>query len=70
MRDARRRESVKTMSKQPRKGAADELREMRTEYRFDYSKAKPNPYADKLGKDTVTVVLDPMWRRCSRVLNL
>jgi hypothetical protein len=32
---------------------------MRAEYRFDYSKAKPNPYAARLGKDTVTVVLDP-----------
>ena len=32
---------------------------MRVEYRFDYSKAKPNPYAAKMGKDTVTVVLDP-----------
>lgn len=32
---------------------------MRAEYRFDYSKAKPNPYAARLGKDTVTIVLDP-----------
>lgn len=47
------------MSKQPRKSAAAEVREMRPEYRFDYSKAKPNPYAARLGKDTVTVVLDP-----------
>jgi hypothetical protein len=32
---------------------------MRAEYRFDYSKAKPNPYTARLGKDTVTIVLDP-----------
>ena len=32
---------------------------MREEYRFDYSKAKPNPYAARLAKDTETVVLDP-----------
>ena len=32
---------------------------MRAEYRFDYSKAKPTPYAARLGKDTVTIVLDP-----------
>jgi len=36
-----------------------EVRETRAEYRFDYSKAKPNPYAARLGKDTVTIVLDP-----------
>lgn len=47
------------MSKQSRKGGAAEVREMRAEYRFDYGKAKPNPYAASLGKDTVTVVLDP-----------
>jgi hypothetical protein len=32
---------------------------MRAEYRFDYSNAKPNPSAARLGKDTVTIVLDP-----------
>ena len=32
---------------------------MRAEYRFDYGKAKPNPYAARLGKNTVVVVLDP-----------
>ena len=32
---------------------------MRAEYRFDYGKAKPNPYAARFGKDTVAVVLDP-----------
>ena len=47
------------MSKQCRNGGAAEVRKMRAEYRFDYSKAKPNPYAARLGKDTVTVVLEP-----------
>ena len=31
---------------------------MRPEYDFDYSKARPNPYAARL-KDRVAVVLDP-----------
>ena len=47
------------MSKQSRDGGVAEVREMRAEYRFDYGKAKPNPYAARLGKDTITVVLDP-----------
>jgi hypothetical protein len=47
------------MSKQSSGSGAAEVREMRPEYRFDYSKAKPNPYAARLGRDTVTVVLDP-----------
>jgi len=32
---------------------------MRAEYRFDYSKAKPNRFAEKMSTDTVAVVLDP-----------
>jgi hypothetical protein len=47
------------MSRQSRNGGAAEIRELRAEYRFDYGKARPNPYAARLGKDTVTVVLDP-----------
>lgn len=47
------------MSKQSRNGGVTEVREMRAEYRFDYGKARPNPYAARLGRDTVTVVLDP-----------
>ena len=47
------------MSKRSSNGGVAEVREMRAEYRFDYSKAKPNPYAARLGKDTVTIVLDP-----------
>lgn len=47
------------MSKRSGGRDAAEVREMRAEYRFDYTKAKPNPYATRLGADTVTVVLDP-----------
>ena len=32
---------------------------MRPEYRFDYSKSKPNRFANALSKDSVAVVLDP-----------
>ena len=32
--------------------------DLRPEYRFDYSKARPNPYADRLRGMTVAVVLD------------
>jgi hypothetical protein len=32
--------------------------ELRAEYRFDYSKARPNPYAARLEGKTVAVVLD------------
>lgn len=32
---------------------------MRGEYRFDYSKAKPNRFASRLSPDVVAVVLDP-----------
>jgi hypothetical protein len=47
------------MSKRASGRNPTDVREMRAEYRFDYSKAKPNPYAERLGRDTVTVVLDP-----------
>ena len=36
-------------------GAADEMRD---EYQFDYSKAKPNRFADKIGHEQLMVVLD------------
>ena len=32
--------------------------ELRPEYRFDYSKARPNPYAARLKGKSVAVVLD------------
>ena len=33
--------------------------EMRREYRFDYTKAKPNRFAAAMGTGTIAVVLDP-----------
>lgn len=33
--------------------------ELRPEYDFDYSKARPNPYASRFKGRTVAVVLDP-----------
>ena len=33
--------------------------DMRDEYRFDYSKAKPNRFTDKIGQDRLMIVLDP-----------
>ncbi len=32
---------------------------MRKEYRFDYRRAKPNRFAEKMSEDVVAVVLDP-----------
>jgi len=32
---------------------------MRREYRFDYTKAKPNRFAAQMGAGTIAVVLDP-----------
>ena len=36
------------------------------EYRFDRSKAKPNRFANALGRDTVVVLLDPDVARVFR----
>ncbi|MCH8291021.1 hypothetical protein IH992_07980 [Candidatus Poribacteria bacterium] len=36
--------------------AADEMRD---EYSFDYSKARPNRFAGKIGQDQLIIVLDP-----------
>jgi hypothetical protein len=33
--------------------------ELLPEYRFDYSKAKPNRFADRMKKGSLAVVLDP-----------
>jgi len=37
----------------------DSADDLRPEYRFDYSKAKQNPYAARLHGRTVAVVLEP-----------
>jgi hypothetical protein len=47
------------MSKKRSRVTTTGVREMRAEYRFDYAKARPNPYAARLGKDAVIVALDP-----------
>ena len=39
--------------------ASVETDEIRDEYQFDYSKAKPNRFADKIGQDQLMIVLDP-----------
>jgi hypothetical protein len=42
-----------------RKKAPAVAEEMRREYRFDYRKAKPNRFAEQMGRGTIAVVLDP-----------
>ena len=34
-------------------------KEMRDEYRFDYTKSKPNRFAKKMEAGTIAIVLDP-----------
>jgi hypothetical protein len=51
----RKAQSAKTTGAGARGGAAEDLR---TEYRFDYSKAKPNRFAGAAGKGSLVVVLD------------
>ena len=41
----------------PKKARRQE--ELKPEYRFDYSKAKPNRFAAKMTEGTVVVVLEP-----------
>ncbi len=48
--------SVSNMKKMPTRSEADE---MRPEYDFDYSKARPNPYAARLKGHSVAVLLAP-----------
>jgi hypothetical protein len=45
--------------KKPSKAAPDSSDDLREEYAFDYSEAKPNPYAAQLKGKTVAVVLEP-----------
>jgi len=48
------------MNKAPaRKAARAKSGEMRAEYRFDYSKAKPNRFASRVDKRRLVVPLDP-----------
>lgn len=45
----------KTQASKDRKASG----EMRREYKFDYSKAKPNRFATRTGEQRMVVVLDP-----------
>ena len=39
--------------------ASNESDKMQDEYQFDYSKAKPNRFASRIGQDQLMIVLDP-----------
>ncbi len=52
--------SVRIMKKtSSRKKSRTSNSEMRREYRFDYSKAKPNRFASRMKAGTVAIILDP-----------
>ena len=42
-----------------RKKKQAEQETLRSEYRFDYSKSKPNRFASKMTEGTVAVILEP-----------
>jgi hypothetical protein len=42
-----------------RKKKPEEREALRSEYRFDYSKSKPNRFAAKMSEGTVAIVLEP-----------
>lgn len=42
-----------------RKKKSRKPEDMRAEYRFDYTKAKSNGFADQMSKDSIAVVLEP-----------
>jgi hypothetical protein len=44
--------------RKPSSAPSEASDELRPEYRFDYSKARPNPYAARLKGKAVAVVLD------------
>jgi len=48
---------MKKMSVRKKKSVDEET--LRSEYRFDYSKSKPNRFAAKISKGSVAVVLEP-----------
>jgi len=47
------------MKKKPTRRSPSRRDGLKSEYRFDYAKAKPNRFASKMSGDTVAVVLDP-----------
>lgn len=42
-----------------RKTKPEKQQALRSEYRFDYSKSKPNRFATKMSEGTVAIVLEP-----------
>jgi len=42
-----------------RKTKPEKREALRSEYRFDYSKSKPNRFAAKMSEGTVAIVLEP-----------
>ena len=40
-------------------GREEEVREMRSEYRFDYTQSKENRFAERMAAGSIAVVLDP-----------
>ena len=55
---ARRHAKIMKKTSVRKKKPADE-ETLRSEYRFDYSKSKPNRFAAEMSKSTVAVVLEP-----------
>ena len=52
--------NAKTMKKTlARKKLAPKTTDLSSEYRFDYTKSKPNRFAQKMSEGTVAVVLEP-----------
>ena len=47
---------TKAPARKSKRGTTDQLRD---EYRFDYSKAKPNRFASRVDQSCVVVALDP-----------
>ena len=47
------------MKKAPRRAKEATSPSMRSEYRLDYSKARPNRFAGRVPVDAVAIVLDP-----------
>jgi hypothetical protein len=48
-----------TMKKARARSSAKKPRELAREYRLDYTKARPNRFANRMKANSVTVVLDP-----------
>lgn len=47
------------MKKPSTRARSNESEDMKPEYNFDYSKAKPNRFAGRISKERVVVLLDP-----------